>query len=375
MEKFQNVSTFKATCQFISGAYFATFFITLLMLLKNLHGTLHPYVLIILFFLYTLLILSYIFIHKKKHNLTLSALVLFWIITAINVSNFLFQPINEALFLFALIPIILFIAIRDKRVLLINGVLFYIVLIATILYNLYFIKSDIDSEFFIIFTFFNILMILFGIFYQKSMHRLIKSLEESNKINSFLLKETHHRVKNNLNLLSSILALQLDLNNPKDRDFFFSNQQRIESIAKLHEILYTKDTLSNKNLEEYIEEIINLIQKESPKKIEYQLIIKQETLNLDTLLYIGIIITEVLLNSIKYNPNSKIELFFNFTKNSKYLLKICENSSLDLNVIQKSFGFELLNMAAKNLYGTFKLIQEGNRTCYFIEFPIKVDDV
>ncbi len=207
------------------------------------------------------------------------------------------------------------------------------------------------------------------------MESLISSLEESNKINTFLLKETHHRIKNNLNLLSSILALQLDLNNPKEKEFFFTNQQRIESIAKLHEILYKKDALSKTTLKDYIEQILSLIQKESPKKIKYQLHISQEILNLDTLINLGIIITEIVLNSIKYNSHKKIKFDFTFVKNELYHLKICENCSFVIEYFQKSFGYELLQMASLNLYGNFTLTKENNKICYNINFPSKVEDV
>ncbi len=345
------------------------------MIIKNWHFNTYPFVIYFSIFLYLILILSYIFIHKKQQNLTLSTLILFWTVTTINTIHFIFQPLNESLFLFAFIPVILFITINKKRLLFINGGLFYIVLIGVILYNIYTKSNNLHTEFFIVFTLFNLMMIFFGIYYQKTMQSLILSLEESNKINTFLLKETHHRIKNNLNLLSSILALQIDLNNPKEKEFFLNNQQRIESIAKLHEILYKKDTLSKTNLKDYIEQILSLIQKESPKKIEYQLHISQEILNLDTLINLGIIITEIVLNSIKYNPHKKIKFNFIFIKNKTYHLQICENCSLAMEHFQKSFGYELLNMATLNLYGKFSLTKEDDKICYNIIFPLKVEDV
>ena len=375
MGKYSDGSTFNSTYNFVTGAYYITYFVTFFMLLKILYIESHTTLFILSAGLYLLLFFNFIYIHYKKRDLIVSILVLFWIVTAINVLHFLFLPINEALFLFAFIPILLFITVRNRKLLIINIVLFYTLLIITILFNLRYIKSVLNSDFFIIFSLFNILMIFFGLYYQKTMCRLIKNLEESNKINTFLLRETHHRIKNNLNLLSSILALQIDLNNPKDREFFFTNQQRIESIAKLHEILYKKEALSNTNLREYIEQILLLIQKESAKKIEYKLYITKETLSLDRLIYLGIIVTEIILNSIKYNTNQTIKLTFNFSKGSSYLLKICENVSLDLGYFKKSFGFELLNMATQNLYGSFNLEQNDGKTCYIVDFPIEVDDV
>jgi two-component sensor histidine kinase len=129
-------------------------------------------------------------------------------------------------------------------------------------------------------------------------------IEQSLKEKEALIKEIHHRVKNNLQIITSMLNLQIGkIDDEKTESIFFEAKQRINAIALTHQMLYQKTTISNINLAEYIETLVRQIEASmSTSKIEIvtELAATSERLTIDGAVPLGLIINELLTNSYKH---------------------------------------------------------------------------
>ena len=135
---------------------------------------------------------------------------------------------------------------------------------------------------------------------QKEQERTIK---ESLKEKELLLKEIHHRVKNNLAIVSSLLELQKDSVNDEVQNMLSSSQARIKSIAKVHEKLYESTTLSDINLGTYITEITEEIQRayvSTERKIDIDMDLASLTVDINSAIPIGLILNELINNAFKH---------------------------------------------------------------------------
>jgi len=130
--------------------------------------------------------------------------------------------------------------------------------------------------------------------------RIAASLHEKD----VLLKEIHHRVKNNLQVIASLLRLQADtLSDPTARDLFLDSQRRVRSMALVHEQLYQSSGLSSINVAEYIASLVSYIRRshaQAPSLISVRIDIPAITLEIDQAVPLGLIISELVANSIKH---------------------------------------------------------------------------
>lgn len=131
-----------------------------------------------------------------------------------------------------------------------------------------------------------------------------KKLKDSLEEKEVLLKEIHHRVKNNLALVSALLELQ---EKNSDHDIALANLQtarsRIKSMAMAHEALYENETLSNISMKSYLQEIGKLSQRSFTKKdtdIEMHFELEDAILDMDKSIPLGLLINEVLINAYKH---------------------------------------------------------------------------
>lgn len=119
-----------------------------------------------------------------------------------------------------------------------------------------------------------------------------------------LLKEVHHRVKNNLQIISSLLNLQSNaIKDQRVLDIFKESQNRVRLMALIHEKLYQSDDVGKINLKDYIQSLANnLLRSYEINQGDIQLIIDIDDINLetDTAVSCGLIINELVSNSLKY---------------------------------------------------------------------------
>jgi len=147
----------------------------------------------------------------------------------------------------------------------------------------------------------NILCIVRDITNKKDNEReLLNSLKEK----EVLLKEIHHRVKNNLQIISSLLSLQSNyLKDENSREIFIESQNRIRSMSLIHEKLYQSDSLSEIEFSEYVRELSSFLAISyniSETGIDIVAEIEELFCHIDIAIPMGIILNELITNSIKH---------------------------------------------------------------------------
>ncbi len=206
--------------------------------------------------------------------------------------------------------------------------------------------------------------------------RALASLQEK----EVLLKEVHHRVKNNLQIISSLLSLQSAALGDKEAALAFINSQhRIRSMALIHEMLYQSEDFSRISLSSYIQKLAyNLLRSYNvdTSKIRLHIEADQVFLDIEHAIPCGLILNELMTNSIKYafvkkhQGNISIKLQRNAV-NEKYVLTIGDDgdglpTGIDLGHL-KTLGMELVATLVEQLDGTIEL-ERGEGTTFRITF-------
>jgi PAS domain S-box-containing protein len=211
---------------------------------------------------------------------------------------------------------------------------------------------------------------------KKNEERVSQSLKEK----EILLKEVHHRVKNNMQVISSILNLQSSY--VKDEyalSLLKECQNRIKSMAYIHESLYQTKNFEGVNFSEYISTLSkNLVHTYSvnTKNVKLVLNLSDLFLNLDLSIPCGLIINEIISNSLKYAFPSKKGgiIFVNLTvKNKLVNIEIGDNGigmpdHIDIKQTQ-TLGLQLVDTLIEQIDGSLKL-ERINGTKFIIKFKI-----
>jgi two-component sensor histidine kinase/ligand-binding sensor domain-containing protein len=214
---------------------------------------------------------------------------------------------------------------------------------------------------------------------KKRTAEIIKQRDE----NEILLKEVHHRVKNNLQIINSLINIQSDyVNDPRAAELFREIRNRIRTISLVHEKLYKSTDYGNINVKEYIHMLVeNLIETYSINKfIKLKLDLEVQHFNLNTIIPLGLLLNEIISNSFKYAfdgmDNGKIEIELHKSALSdEYTLIIGDNGKgydRDLLSAENStLGLELIKILASQLNGTIERIEKPG-TYYILKFkPLK----
>lgn len=207
----------------------------------------------------------------------------------------------------------------------------------------------------------------------------IKQAEQKikNSLNEkeLLLKEIHHRVKNNMQIISSLLSLQLTYADDNQAiEVLKESQGRIKSMALVHENLYLSRTLTSINFKEYIQKlVIDITYSYNASFINLRPNIEDINLNIETTVPCGLIVNELVTNSIKHAfPENKGTIIIQFTKNNDKLMLIVRDDGIGLPESfrfsdNKSLGLQLVQTLVKQLDGEMK-IDRANGTTFTIIF-------
>ncbi len=207
-----------------------------------------------------------------------------------------------------------------------------------------------------------------------------ENLRISFKEKEILLREVHHRTKNNLQVILSLLDLQsLTIGDKKMLGGIKDIQNRIRSISLVHEKLYQSKDLSNVNLKDYIKELANALLKSyegSKHRISLILDIDNIFISLDTITTCGLIINELLSNSLKYafpnNRKGKIKLSLHSKGDNEIELCISDNGiglpeGLDFRNT-RSLGLKLVQWLAEDQLEGKVILKRENGTEFLIKF-------
>jgi len=230
--------------------------------------------------------------------------------------------------------------------------------------------------------------ILFGLiyYYQKrqkknqELQALNLELASKNKQNELLLKEIHHRVKNNLELVKSLLALQsAQMEDPASKEAMLSSQNRVQSMGIIHQKLYQGENLGHIDMKDYFvnlgEGILDAFDAEDKVKIECAM--DNLELDVDTAVPIGLIVNELLTNALKYAfpQQGKGNILISLSQETPetLTLKVADDGIgkvVGLTPKGTGFGTQLIQLLTQQLDG--KMIEEHhNGTSVLFHFKTK----
>lgn len=230
-----------------------------------------------------------------------------------------------------------------------------------------------------------ILILLSGAIYfsfskQKELNKL---LHLRNTEKDILLKEVHHRVKNNLTVINSLIEMQSEtITDELSKSILLQCTNRIRSIALIHQNLYQTDNLALIELSNFTDDLcfqIIKILKEEQQIVVTKNNIPHLLLDIDTAVPLGLILNELLTNSFKYAFNKNLAglIEINLTKitESEFELVYSDNGPglpPDIDIMsQKSMGLRLIHRLALQMKGNLTLKKADNRTQFVIRFKYR----
>lgn len=187
-------------------------------------------------------------------------------------------------------------------------------------------------------------------------------IEEKNSENELLLGEIHHRVKNNLQVISSLLSLQeRSITDEGAKSAILEGKERVQSMGLIHKLLYQKNNFAGIEMKEYVEKLVDgLLDSFGKSNDEFNIKINFSEINLDvdTAIPIGLMINELVINSLKYaydntkNPSLSIQIK---EENKQLILEVEDNGSGTVKDVteSKSFGLKLIRSLSRQLSGVF----------------------
>ena len=212
---------------------------------------------------------------------------------------------------------------------------------------------------------------------KKAEHELKNSLKEK----ELLIKEIHHRVKNNMAVISSLLNLQAErFKDPPVLNAFRDSRHRIRSMALVHEKLYEAKDLSKIEFSQYIKDLSRQVSRSNEfqgARISVKVKADNIKLGIDAAIPCGLIINELLTNAFKYafpnNRRGEIRIHMRRVKNESYELIVSDNGvgipgPIDVQT-PSTFGLNLVCLLTQQLEGRIEAHGEKG-TRFIITFPI-----
>jgi PAS domain S-box-containing protein len=206
-----------------------------------------------------------------------------------------------------------------------------------------------------------------------------EQIKASLKEKDALLKEIHHRVKNNLQIISSILSLQeAKVNDEASREILADSRNRIKSMALIHEKLYVSNNLSSIDFAEYINSLMSHLSCSyggNSGRIVTRTDIEGLVLNIDVAIPLGLIVNELATNSFKHafpgDRAGEIFLELHKVKDGKYLLVVGDDgvgmpAGFDIDRTP-SLGLQLVQALAQQTNSQVTIEHEKG-TVFKIEF-------
>lgn len=199
---------------------------------------------------------------------------------------------------------------------------------------------------------------------QQKNHIIHQALEDK----EVLIKEIHHRVKNNLQIISSIINLQnMRIESPEVSEIFNEMQRRIMAISSIHHKLYQGDSVSLISMNEYLTEVVDAIHSafsNTELEVGFEIAIQNIKLDIDSAVSIGLMVNELCTNAYKYafkENNKNNHLFVGLTKidDKAYQLTVADTGKGlpdNFNLEQSnSLGLRMVSLLTRQLKGTINI--------------------
>ena len=207
---------------------------------------------------------------------------------------------------------------------------------------------------------------------EKLQHATQKELIEIRiKQNETLLKEIHHRVKNNLQTISSLLYLQsVSIKDKEIKNSLTSTRLRVESMALIHKMLYQRENLGAIGMKAYISTLfksLHDVYNFNSSRVKLNIDMEEFEVDVDRAIPLGLIINELVTNAFKYAfPNKKkgeISIEMKKDKSGTTIINLSDNGIGNYNTTGNSFGTQLISLLTKQIEGE---IESGNDNGHWI---------
>lgn len=201
-------------------------------------------------------------------------------------------------------------------------------------------------------------------------------VEQQNEEKTVLLQEIHHRVKNNLQVIISLLRLQSnELKSKETVDSFNEAISRILTMSLVHQKMYEKESLVDINIGDYLQTLLDdLIATNSTQdNIKCYIESSIESVSAETIVPVGLIINELVSNSLKhaFEDAGKISLKIQGSTDHRFKLIYHDNGTWKEPINSDSFGLQLIEVFTQQLEGTYSREVNDTGTTYFFEFANK----
>ncbi|MCB0477210.1 MAG: hypothetical protein KDC84_03550 [Crocinitomicaceae bacterium] len=206
------------------------------------------------------------------------------------------------------------------------------------------------------------IMIITMIVFSWNKSKTNKELRNKNEIiesalseKDILIKEVHHRVKNNLQLIVSMMELDsLNIQNPEARRKIRDTIGRIQSIGIIHQRLYEQENVTEIDSNIYFDKLFEEILRTSKENVVFNAHIENFYLDIDEGISFGLILNEMITNSIKYVDEKEIQINIDFSrKNDNLIMSYSDNGKVQKEdeVKGTGFGMKLIRIMARKLKG------------------------
>ncbi len=202
-----------------------------------------------------------------------------------------------------------------------------------------------------------------------------------------MLREIHHRVKNNMQVMSSLLSLQArTASNPEIARMLEENQHRIQSMALLHEILYESDDLASLDFSKYLRRMVDYLFRSyglNQGQIHLHTELDPVGLELDDALPLGLLISEAISNSLKHGfpdrRTGEIRIVLRRSTAATVSLVLSDNGvglpdNLDWTT-SRSLGLRLIRVLAQQLRASLDIRSQGGTEVQLIFTPKRKDEM
>ncbi len=221
------------------------------------------------------------------------------------------------------------------------------------------------------------LLIIMLLINYRSNRKKNQLLHKQNKEKEFLLKEIHHRVKNNLGVVSSLLALQSEqIEDEGVKDAMLESQNRVNSMSMIHQKLYQGTNLASIEMKDYFANLGMHVLDSFGMETQVNMKVEMELLELDvdTAIPLGLIVNELITNALKYAFPEGREgvILILITKKASIIELVLEDNGLgfdpDKPALGTGFGTQLINLLVMQLDGTISF-DSVNGTTATLSFP------
>jgi PAS domain S-box-containing protein len=209
--------------------------------------------------------------------------------------------------------------------------------------------------------------------------RVEERIQKDLKEKEVMLKEIHHRVRNNLNVITSMLNLQTDRITTKRQalDAFEETKNRIYAMALVHSNLYEQEDFSRIDLKSFVQSLIQNLALAYRTDVQIDVHIEDMQMDLGNAVPCGLILNELATNALKHAFREKLKgliaVDFRILKDNTFELTVQDNGiglpeAMDVHNA-KSLGLVIVNQLVAQIDGALK-ITRGGGTCFQIRFPV-----